>query len=280
MAFERIILSVKQGEVSKVKNILYNVFTNLPTIKVLTSSEKILEIEFKIPSEYQKKILHKFVNQNIEVIPYNTQTKKILFEIQAGEEESSSHFSSGILDKDKPKSVSSLDNILKSIERYLSGKQRTQELRDEISKTLTSHLNELRKEALIRKFSAENNIPMFVEIATNSKLKMIRLEPIMKRAGEIAIEVCAHYPEFVGELIHICNNRNVHNVISIRAAAKFAEIAFGDPIKYDTEIIIAVKRLNTKWLATAYDVAQFDLRAKQKENFDKMMEYVQSHKAK
>ena len=123
----------------------------------------------------------------------------------------------------------------------------------------------MKKDGTIKKSKANDNIPILLQIASSEKLKSAYFIDIMKEAGSAAIEICSIYPDYVGELVIISNDRRVPNIINLRAAAKFSEVALANPVKYKKDITIAKKRLNKKWLENIFDVAGYELTDDEKE---------------
>ncbi len=260
MAVEKIVISVKHSEISKVKNILYNIFTNIPKIDVnIDEVDNSVELEFRIPALTFERVLTKFYANGINIKPINSQTKAILYGLKNSkmfDGEINYNKDTVILHSD----ITGYEDVVDAVEKFMNqyGRNNISEF-NLLSKKLKDFIGTLKKEGSIKRAKANDNIPLLLQIASSEKLKSASFIDVMKEAGSAAIEICSIYPDYVGELVIISNDRRVPNIISLRAAAKFAEVAFGDRKKYAKDITIAKRRINKKWLENIFDVAGFEL---------------------
>jgi hypothetical protein len=121
---------------------------------------------------------------------------------------------------------------------------------------------------------AEDSIDNLAKIACDQNLKNLNKADLMRLAGTEAINLCIKYPKHLDKLILICNNSGMPQFINLKAAAVFSEIVFGDEVKYKIDIAIAVRDLNTKWLAIAYDMAGQLLNSNENEAFKKLTSFI------
>ena len=269
MAVEKVIISIKHNEVSRVKNILYNIFTNLPKIEVnLDDAGEFVQLEFQIPSSTFERVLTKFYANGINILAINSQTKSILYGLKNSQiftNRESFEFNN---DDNKTFDLvfNNYEDVVGSVDRFVvQYGVRDKEKFSALSKQLSKFVETLKKDGTIKKSKANDNIPILLQIASSEKLKSAYFIDIMKEAGNAAIEICSIYPDYVGELVIISNDRRVPNIINLRAAAKFSEVALANPVKYKKDITIAKKRLNKKWLENIFDVAGYELTDDEKE---------------
>ncbi|NOX18200.1 MAG: hypothetical protein GXO87_07955 [Chlorobi bacterium] len=272
MAVEKVVISIKHNEVSKVKNILYNIFTNIPKIDVnYDEAGDGVELEFRIPSSTFERVLTKFYSNGINVLAINSQTKSILYGLR-----NSQIFSKGgNSDLNENGEIfetkfGNYEDVVSAVDKFVNRFGiRDKSKFNMLSKRLSEFIGILKKDGMIKKSKANDNIPILLQIASSEKLKSAYFITVMKEAGNAAIEICSIYPDYVGELIIISNDRRVPNIINLRAASKFAEATLENRDKYKKDITIAKKRINKKWLDNIYDVAGFELTKRENENLEK-----------
>ncbi|MBL1212490.1 MAG: hypothetical protein HND52_03915 [Ignavibacteriae bacterium] len=118
------------------------------------------------------------------------------------------------------------------------------------------------------------SIKRLIEIASDKKIKSLNKINLLKRAGFEAIELCATDWETIKDLINIANNNQLHNLVNIKSAIKFYEVAFGNRTKYKNEIDAAVKKLNIRWLTIVLDVVENSLTQYEKSQLDSLIDAI------
>jgi len=278
MALQRIVLTINKKSAIDVKNILYKFTSTIPQINITKLiNEEEVEIEFKVPFEISEPLLKKFIRLNLNIKPIDSHTKNILF--QSANELKDSFSSPGFVLPDNPDvkvNSQKFKEMSEFVKKFLGNKVKiTDDNRLLIKNSLTMYIDKLRKDAYFNKSKSYDNINELLRIAKDKKLKSSSLIDIAKNAGLTAIALSAERPQNVGELINICNNRNVHCSVNAKAAAKFGEIVFKDEKLYETDILIAVKKLNTRWLTTILDATEKDLTSDEITNFKKLKSFIE-----
>lgn len=129
------------------------------------------------------------------------------------------------------------------------------------------------------RFAIKKTIENLLKIASDTELKLYNCNMLMEQAGVIAIELSSKYEESVHYLIKISNLRNIDNLLNLKAASKFGEIVLSDPGKYENDIRIAVRELNTRWLDMAYDSAKHKLSEEENELLIKCVNMIKSRRS-
>jgi len=279
MALQRIVLTITKKSAPEVKNILYKFNSVLPKINILDKiSDNEIIIEFKIPREICGKVINKFVASGFLVNPIDVYTRKILFNIDKNikNEYLTSDFDTPEKKKDSIANPSTEKEIISTAEKFLNGQTKiTPSNQETVKSTFDFYINKLIEGAVTSHSKAYDNIGKLIEIASNKKLLSSSAFSISKNAGCSAINVCALDPLNVGELVNICNNRNINSTVRAKSAAKFAEIVFQDKDTYKTDLSIAAKRFNTRWLTTLLETTEKDLSVDEITNFKKLKSFIE-----
>ncbi len=283
MALQKIVLTISKKSAIEVKNILYKFSSTLPQINIVKRlSDDEIEIELKLPEEISRNAIKKFASSGFAVKPIDVYTRKILFQNKS--ETTSSFSSPGFVLPDKigenKETTKDRLELAETVKMILQGKNKiTASNQKSIKNSLNFYIDKLRKEAFLKKSKTNDNIKRLLEIASN---KMIASSPILnvaKSAGFSAIDVCAENTLNVGELLNICNNRDLHCTVRAKAVAKFSKVVFEDESFYESDLTIAVKRLNTRWLNTILDESSKDLTEDEVENFEKLQSFIKGESA-
>lgn len=278
MAVQKIHLKLHKSLAINVKNILYKFNPNLPEITItkrLPDNE--IEIEFKVPSEIGERAIRKFAASGFTVKPIDAFTKNILF--QSANVLKNTYASPGFVLKDKERTGNVNEKQFKELTEYVNSflehkKKIPKENQTVLKNSINLYIDKLRKDAYFNKSRAYENIQKLIEIASDKKLKSSTFFEVSKSAGLAAISVSCERSQNIGELINICKNRDVHCLVNAKAAAKFSELVFKDKVAYETEISIAVKKLNSRWLSTVWSTSESDLSEKEIKNFKKLQKFI------
>jgi hypothetical protein len=124
------------------------------------------------------------------------------------------------------------------------------------------------------RYGKELAIKNLMHISTDAKLKSINMSNHLKQAGLLMVDLCASEKRFFDELINICNNSSLHNVVNITAAIKFYETTGFNDETFEELIKEAVKKINIRWLQNAFDIAQNEFNSLQIDEFDKFVDEI------
>jgi len=279
MALQKIVLTITKQSATEVKNILYKFNSTLPKINILDkiSVDEII-IEFKVPREICNKVIKKFVVSGFSVKPIDVYTRKILFEIDKNTKNKYLASDSEVSNKKENNTVTPKTGkeIISSVQKFLDGQNKiTPDNQETVRNTFDFYINKLIEDSVTSHSKAYDNIAKLIEIASNKKLLSSSSFTISKTAGFSAVNICALDPLNVGELVNICNNRSVNSTVRAKAASKFAEVVFQDKDFYETDLSIAVKKLNTRWLMTILDATEKDLTSDEITNFKKLKSFIE-----
>ncbi|MBA4319214.1 MAG: hypothetical protein C0412_12505 [Flavobacterium sp.] len=126
------------------------------------------------------------------------------------------------------------------------------------------------------KISIDEGVKILLALATNNDLKYLKHDELMIQAANVGFELCTKNNEAISNLIKISNQKNVDYLINLKAAAKFSEIALGDENKYKSQIKIATRELNVRWIMNLVEPFRDKLSDEENENIDKLVEYIKS----
>jgi hypothetical protein len=243
-------------------------------------------VTFKVDNLNYKTLVEKLVVNNVKLLSNDQKTQKIIDDVKTISTSSAIKGSKGWDDvKDKnlagdEKRLADLINegnyseVIKISRTVSLGRDAVESAKNNIDTAIERCISLAYNEGISKKYDAEKNIQKLVQVASDNTLKLMNKIDFMKQAGFNAIAICANNKTCVGELIGICNNSALHNLINIKAAVKYAEIVLGDPETYKEEIAIAVKTLNTRWLQIALNVVLSDIELKETILFDKLIDFI------
>ena len=132
--------------------------------------------------------------------------------------------------------------------------------------------------ALKRRSAVSSSITNLINIASDQNLKTLQKFDIIKKAGLTAVNICKKFPDFADELITICNNNHLHNLINLTAAVAFWNIVSTDEKLYEIELSHAAKSLNYKWLEIIFDIHRVDMSHDEQESFRALVAYIRTNR--
>lgn len=144
-----------------------------------------------------------------------------------------------------------------------------------LSSSITAAIDRLFSKAAASKNSSEECINEIIAIVSDQNIRSLKNSlGIIKDAGMKIIDLCRLHTGFVADLVDLSGNKNMHNLINIKAAVAFGEIVLKNPELHKEAIEYAIKYLNTKWLYTAYDVAEPELTREEKITFERIISFI------
>ncbi|MDP2037158.1 MAG: hypothetical protein Q8L04_07215 [Ignavibacteria bacterium] len=126
------------------------------------------------------------------------------------------------------------------------------------------------------KITIDEGVKILLAMATDTDLKYLKQDELMMQAANVGFELCTKNNEAISNLIKISNQKNVDYLINLKAAAKFSEIALGDENKYKSQIKIATRELNVRWIMNLVEPFRDKLSDEENENIDKLVEYIKN----
>lgn len=115
-------------------------------------------------------------------------------------------------------------------------------------------------------------------IATDKELPFLNCTEWMTQAGKVAIELSAKTNSGLKNLIKICNQKSLNQLVNIAAAIKFSEVALAEPIKYEESINYASKELNTRWLYNIAEPYRDTFSEEENELLDNLINFIRETK--
>ncbi len=189
--------------------------------------------------------------------------------------------------KSKPKvsPEDSLENAIKSgnFEKVLqysrdikSGYSVTKKAKEGIEEAVLIAINENVNNATSNKANIEQCITALLSICANKSLRSLSKMNLMIEAGMQAIKICENSKDSAGTLIKIVNNNMIPNIIVVKAAERFADIALNNQEQFADELAYAAKNLNIRWLMISLDIVDNKLSAEEKNNLKNLMSYIEA----
>jgi len=104
--------------------------------------------------------------------------------------------------------------------------------------------------------AAKSSIEKLVAITENETLKRFHFVGSIKKAGHAVINFCKEHPkDLIGDLIFLSNSSSTIPEINIKSFLTFYDVVKDDLEKYDYEILVATRHLNTRALDTVHATA-------------------------
>ncbi|MBX3009625.1 MAG: hypothetical protein KF816_16500 [Melioribacteraceae bacterium] len=129
-----------------------------------------------------------------------------------------------------------------------------------------------------QKMDIEEAISTLTTITSDKELPYFNSREWMYQAGIVAVELCSQRDYAIKNLIKISNQKNSDQLINVKAAIKFSEILFGNLTKYEEQIKLATKELNTRWLSNVAEAYRNKLSKEENEAFDKLVDFINDSK--
>ena len=290
MALKPVATLIKEKEVVFFKELIDKLRDRQPEIQITPfkygsiGDNKL--VSFKVSENHYTLILESMVTNNLKIILKDEESEKI---IKKAETVSLAREMNGWGDIKKSESPDNTKET-KSLEAYIKegnysevirisrninfGNEVVQKAKNSIPIAVTNAIKKATYESEQRKSSVEENIKLLIKIASDINLKNLNLPKLLKQAGFSAIQLCANDPNQFEQLISICNNSSIHNMINVKAAIAFSKITLDKESEYEEIISIAVRNLNTRWLSIAGDVAKNDLSKDELTQFNRLIDYL------
>lgn len=145
-----------------------------------------------------------------------------------------------------------------------------------ITLTVTNSIIKNIEKASKYRWEINQTIESLLKIASDKSLKSYNCDQLMEQAGIIAIELSAKNDDSLLYLVKISNLKNIDPLLNIKAAIKLGGILLENQVKYDYEINMAIKELNTRWLAAILEPVKSKLSEEELELLDKCIAFIQS----
>lgn len=291
MEFESINILVDGNQLKRIESIIQTLARNKPQI-ILTPfkygkiGDEIL-VSFKINQELYQFLIEKLTINGIHVVSQDERTQQYIDSAKAQIKASSSGGMMHWGEKRKPanETKKSIDELIQEgdyaevirIARDVSlPKEESDRAKANIDRAIHYAINNAYTEASAKKFEIHKNLNRLITIASDSNLQTLHKIDFMKEAGLLAVNICSQKSDYVPDLISICNNNKLHNLVCVKAAIAFYSVAFSNKEFYKEEIIIARKKLNTRWLLIAINSVEPDLTRIEKESFYALIDFINS----
>lgn len=296
MEYEIISVLADKGSVgtitSSVKSIQFkNPLLNIGPPKYGQLSNKVI-ISYKVPKSQYKEIVSAFSMRDIKIITrdedalniINAKKRELDDRIEtAGSQvpiENDNKFKRTIIkvsDLDEFAKKGNYNEILKvskDINNY--GTEAAERAKTLFPESVLAAMNSAYQGGMAYQSKVEDSVDILLKIASDQNLKAMNKLDIMKSAGFYAVELCVKHIKYVDKLITICNNNSIPHIINLKAAVKFSEVAFENETQFKDDLDIAVRDLNNKWLYICSDIAGHELSQTERDDLDKLLDYVQS----
>lgn len=150
--------------------------------------------------------------------------------------------------------------------------------KESLNKSIENGIKKSFNKALLNKSYLTESISDLLKICSSNTLRTLNKVDLMTEAGLKAIELCTKDEDFYTDLIKIANNNLVPSMVVIKAAAKFSELVFYDEIKFQEDLLYAVKYLNTRWVLIAADVVVAKLTVAEKLLLKNLLTYIEKNR--
>lgn len=292
--FEVITAKADKNDIEKIKLIIQRLKEKNPSLSSTPLrfgkiGEDII-VTFKIDQGNYKALVEKLIVNNIKVLSNSEKTQNFIDTVKSNIAANASKSGKG-WDELKEKSQT-LDN--KKLHEFINegnynevirisrtvslGREAVETAKNNIDHTIERAISLAYNEGINRKYDVDINIQKLVQIASDNNLKILHKIELMKQAGLSAVAICSQNKDYIGELIKICNNISVHNLVNIKAAVKFAQIVLVDPDAFPEDVQIAVRTINTRWLSMAFDVVADELDQGEILLFSKLTTFINEHR--
>lgn len=293
MEFESINTLVSEKQLKTMENILETLAQKIPQltitpIKYGKIGNEILT-SFKVNEEHYQFIIEKLTINGIQVVTQDERARQFVDIAKTRIRESGTGNMMHWGNKNKSKNVEkkSIDELSAEgdyaevirISRDITlPKEESNRAKLSIDRAIQSAISIAYSEAYSKKIDIHKNLDRLIQIASDGNLNVLQKIEFMKQAGLLAVQICARYTDYVADLISICNNNKLHNIICIRAAITFHDIVFQNKDSFKEEIVIARKKLNTRWLLIAINSVEPELSHLEKASFNALVNFINTNR--
>jgi len=293
MEFEIVNILTDQKQVKIIKNIIGALIQKNPHLSVSpfkygTIGDNVL-ISFRVDKEHHESLIEKLAASGIHTIKLDLKTKHPLDAAKSSANTETNN------DKNyRNKSRSKLEEkmtvdqliaagdyaeVIKIARSVTLPKEEIDLAKVSIDSTIQTAINSAYTEAEIKKFDIPSNLEKLINIASDNTLKVMQKLDLIKQAGLFAIQICIHNGDYLSDLINICNNNKLSGIINVKAAISFYDNVILSDDLYEEEILIARRRLNTRWLLIAVSSVEADLTDSEKESFYKLIDFISANRS-
>lgn len=294
MEFEPISALVDGKQLKTIESIIQALAQKIPQLiftpfKYGKIGDEIL-VHFKINQEFHQFMIEKLTINGINVVTQDEKTKEYIDSVKTQMKKSGSGGLNHWVSKHKPeskekKTIEELTEegdyieVIKISRTVTLPKEEVDRARLNIDKAILRAINVAFSEAYTKKIDVQKNINRLIMIASDNDLKTLQKTDFLKEAGLLAVKICSQRSDYLTDLIPICNNNKLHHLICVKAAIAFYDIAFKDKDLFTEEIVIAKRKLNTRWLLIAINTVEPDLTPFEKKSFDTLIEFMTANRA-
>ncbi|MFA6596321.1 MAG: hypothetical protein WCS69_01250 [Ignavibacteriaceae bacterium] len=292
MEFETVNILVDEKQVKIIKNVVGALIQAKPQLRVTpfkygTIGDNVL-VNFKVDSDHHRFLIDKLASNGIHTINIDLKTKHQFdnAKLKAKTGGTTENYSFGSKSKtNEKKTLDQLINegdyaeVIKISRDVTLPIEEIETAKSTIDATIQRAINNAYSEAEIKKTNIDKNIERLITIASDKNLKAMQKQDFIKQAGLFAIQICLHNNDYVGDLINICNNNMLQSIVNVKAAVSFYDAVIVNSDMYEEEVLIARRRLNTRWLLIAISSVEADLTDGEKESFYKLIDFISANRS-
>lgn len=244
---------------------------------------------FKVNEEHFQFIIEKLTINGIQVISQDERAKQYVDKAKSRIRESGTGNMMHWGNKNKTKIIEkkSIDELSAEgdfaevirISRDITlPKEESNRAKLSIDRAVQSAISKAYSEAYSKKIDIHKNLDRLILIASDDNLKVLQKIDFIKQAGSLAVQICLKHTDYVADLIPICNNNKLHNIICVKAAIAFHDIVFRNRDLFKEELVIARKKLNTRWLLIAINSVEPELTPSEKASFNALIDFISANR--
>lgn len=295
MMFEKIIVKASSSEVTKLKELLKRLEESIsdliigPLIIGELGDEFI--VSFNIDDKHYRMIVEKLTMNKIKVLtldekivqiinatPMNVNVETKLKEAKEKEQQKLTPLEVQNNVLDEAIQNGEYEKVIQIAMDIRNNSEIIERAKNNISYSVFISIEKAYHKALEKKYEIPKSFSRLIEISTDNRLKTLQFTELLKYAGARAVNISALQKEHFRKLIQLCNDSKLINYVNIKAAVKFSEIALKDPEQYRSEIELAERELNIKWLQIVFDIASVEFNEEEQNQFNELIEFVRARR--
>ena len=293
MEFEAIITLVSEKQQKTMENIINTLTQKIPhlTVTPLKYSKIGNEIlvSFKVNKELHQFLIEKLTINGIQVITQDEKTKQYIDTLKERIKGSGTGNMMHWGNKQKPKNTErkSIDElsaegdyaeVLRISRDITLPKEESNSAKLSIDRAIQSAISIAYSEAYSKRIDIHKNLDRLIQIASDNNLKVLQKIEAIKQAGFLALQICTKHTDYLSDLILICNNNKLHHLICVKAAIAFHDIVFSNKDEFKEEIVIARRKLNTRWLLIAINSVEPELTSSERASFNALIDFITANR--
>ncbi|MBU2494504.1 MAG: hypothetical protein KJ571_17920 [Bacteroidetes bacterium] len=289
MELKKVVGKLKPDEVAKFNSVLkvlkYTQSGIIIKNLVTTDKKSFVEVSFEVNTESYNIIIEKLALNRINLELNDEASTKIIEEanqqLERGKNKNTFLGWNGAPTEKKKLTVEHItsdgnyEELIKISRDVSATKEDVAKAVSKIDSAINNAMEKAYSPAIQDPYYAEQGFNRLLQIAGDSNLSLINKNEFRFKAGIQAVNICVKHKDQNVNLVTICNNAKIDNLVSATAAVRLAGIINESSYNNNKVLDVVLKELNIKWLDSIFDGVSHKFAEKEIKDFKKLIKYVE-----